>query len=111
VRSHERRRSPRIEVLGRLRGHIVALDLPVDVREISLGGMSLETPFSFPVGERQHFVLTLGDGSALSIAGRVAYCRDIGGADTARTFRTGIQFEDENADEPAPVGELLERLK
>lgn len=107
----ERRRSPRVEVLGRLQGHTVALDLPVQVREISLGGMSLETPFAFPVGDLQHFVLTLGDGSTLSLAGRVAYCRDVGGPEPAKTYRTGIQFEDEANEEPAPVGDLLERLK
>ena|SRR5688572_18583173 len=111
MRNDERRRSPRVEVLGRLQGHNIALDLPVQVIEISLGGMSLETSFQFPVGDLQHFVLTLGDGSTLSLAGRVAYCRDVGGSDTARIFRTGIQFEDEASEEPAPVGDLLERLK
>jgi hypothetical protein len=72
--------------------------------------MSLETPFEFPVGDLQHFVLTLGDGSTLSLAGRVAYCRNVAGADP-RAFRTGIQFEDDAPEEPAPVADLLERLK
>ena len=111
MRNDERRRAPRVEVIGRLQGHVVALDLPVIVREISLGGMSLETPFAFPVGDLQHFVLTLGDGSTMSLAGRVAYCRSVSGAEDAPAFRTGIQFEDDAPEEPAAVGDLLERLK
>jgi hypothetical protein len=111
MRNDERRRTPRVEVLGRVQGHVVTLDLPVIVCEISLGGMSLETPFEFPVGDLQHFVLTLGDGSTLSLAGREAYCRSVAGADNPRAFRTGIQFEDDAPEEPAPVADLLERLK
>jgi hypothetical protein len=111
MRNDERRRAPRVEVLGRVQGHVVTLGLPVIVREISLGGMSLETPFSFPVGGLQHFVLTLGDGSTLSLAGRVAHCRSISGTEDPRAFITGIQFEDDAPEEPAPVADLLERLK
>jgi hypothetical protein len=110
VRENDRRRAPRVEVLGRLQGHVVALELPVIVREISLGGMSLETPFQFPVGDLQHFVLTLGDGSRLSLAGRVAYCMNIG-EPGVRAFRTGIQFEDDAVSEPQAVGDLLAKLK
>ena len=111
MHSDDRRRAPRVEVLGRVQGHVVALELPVIVREISLGGMSLETPFQFPVGDLQHFVLTLGDGSTLELAGRVAWCRSVGAETEPRAFRTGIQFEDDAAEEPAAVVDLLQRLK
>ena len=47
--SIERRRSPRVELVGRLHGHDVSLDVPVVVRELSLGGMAIETTFSFPI--------------------------------------------------------------
>jgi hypothetical protein len=108
----ERRRSPRIDIIGRVYGHVVALDLPVTVREISLGGMSLETPFPFQIGTLHHFTLTLGDGATVLIAGRVVHSRCIAPPDGAAAFLTGIQFEDAPADEaPGAVGDLLDRLK
>jgi Tfp pilus assembly protein PilZ len=109
--SSDRRRSARIDILGRLHGHVVSLDLPVAVREISLGGMSLETPFAFPVGELHHFTLTLGDGSTVPLAGRVVYCRSLATSSDSPAFLTGIQFEDDVTSEPEAVGDLLEKLK
>ena len=44
----ERRRGHRVEVLGQLHGHLVALRLPVTVRDIGSGGFSIETPVPFP---------------------------------------------------------------
>ena len=46
--SDDRRRSARVEILGRVRGHAVSLDTAVKVRDISLVGMAIETPFAFP---------------------------------------------------------------
>ena len=108
----ERRQAPRVDILGRLHGRVVALDLPVTVREISLGGLSLETPFSFQVGTLHHFTLTLGDGSTVLMAGRVVHSRSIAPPNGAAAYLTGIQFEDAPADEgPGAVADLLERLK
>ena len=59
----ERRRSTRIEILGRLHGRVVSLDVPVRVREISLGGMAIETAVSFAEGAVHDFRLRLGDGT------------------------------------------------
>ena len=38
------------EILGRLHGHSVSLDVPVGVREISLRGMAVETALPLPEG-------------------------------------------------------------
>jgi hypothetical protein len=108
---NERRRAPRIDILGRLYGRIVSLDLPVTVREISLGGMSLETSFPFSVNDLHHFTLTLGDGSSVQLAGRVVHSRSIAAPEDPPTYLTGVQFEDETAEGPGPISNLLERLK
>ena len=107
----DRRRSTRVEVVGQIQGEVVSLDVPVRVREISLGGMSVETPRAFDVGAVSHFVLTLGDGASVEVAGKIVYSR---AADTADTlgYVTGIQFVDQ--DDPAgdtPVGGLLRQVK
>ena len=56
------------------RGELVSADLPIVVREISLGGMSIETREAFEAGAHD-FVLTLGDGAGVLVLGRVAYSR------------------------------------
>jgi len=110
--SSDRRRSPRIEILGRLHGHAVSLDVPVVVREISLGGMALETRFSFPVGAVHEFRLTLGDGSQVLLNGRVMHSRGSNTPGAPPTYVTGIQFVDEEpTDVASSVGDLIDRLK
>ena len=108
----DRRRSPRIEILGRLHGHAVSLDVPVVVKEISLGGMALETSFPFPIGAVHEFRLTLGDGAQVHLKGRVMHSRNTGAPGGASTFVTGIQFvDDEPTDEDTGVGDLIDKLK
>jgi hypothetical protein len=36
----ERRRAPRVEVLGRMQGRLLSANAPVVVREVSLGGLN-----------------------------------------------------------------------
>lgn len=109
----DRRRSPRIELLGRLHGHSVSLEVPVKVREISLGGMAIETSVQFPVGAVHEFRLTLGDESAVELTGRVLHCRNAAPADGPPVYVTGIQFIDE--DDPAhvtsPVSDIIDRVQ
>ena len=94
----DRRNNPRIQILGRLHGRAIALDVPVTVTEISLGGMGLMTDIAFPVGAVHDFQLTLGDNSVVMLRGRVAHCQKIE-SDGPR-FLSGIQFIDDESDEP-----------
>jgi hypothetical protein len=108
----ERRRSPRIELLGRLHGHSVSLDVPVTVLEISLGGMAIQTALAFPVGAVHEFRLTLGDDSTVELRGRVMHCRNTAPAGDEPTYATGVQFvEDEPSDPGSVVGDLIHRVK
>jgi hypothetical protein len=110
---HERRRAPRIEVLGRLHGHVVSLDTPVTVREISMVGLSFSAPISFPVGAEHEFRLTLGDGSVVLLKGRVVRAEEAPSGGPQPTFVMGVQFldaEDTVAEEQG-IGVVVERLK
>jgi hypothetical protein len=92
--SHDRRRSPRVAILGKLHGRIVTLDVAIAVAEISLGGMGIQTDVPFPVGAVHSFQLTLGDDSVVHLKGRVAHCQRLPGE--AERYLSGIQFlEDE----------------
>jgi hypothetical protein len=106
----DRRRSTRVEVVGRVHGQVAALDLPIVVREISLGGMSVETPRAFEVGTVNTFLLTLGDGSGVEVAGRIVYSRPSNDAHR-HFFISGIQFVDQDELHPSkPVGGLMHKI-
>ena len=108
----DRRRSPRIEILGRLHGLSVSLELPVTVLEISLGGMAIQTSRSFPISAVQAFRLTLGDDSTVELHGRIMHCRNTAPAGEPPVHVTGVQFVDDDVtDTGASVGDLINRVK
>ena len=107
--TRERRSAPRIQLFGKLHGHLVALDVPVTVTEISLGGLTVDTPLEFPVGAVHEFRLQLGDESTVLVKGRVMHCRKAGSVDGTPQFSVGIQFLDDDAD-THPVGDLIDRI-
>src|SRR5262245_29936068 len=95
--SSESRRAPRVDRVGQLQGELVSVDVPIRVREISLGGMSIETTEAFSVDTRLNFMLTLGDGAGVYVLGRVAYSRKVD-QETGPSFIVGIQFLDDEDD-------------
>jgi hypothetical protein len=104
----ERRHSPRIELLGQLHGRVVAYDVPVVVRNVSLGGLLLESTFPFTEGAVHGFRLTLGDDSSVELRGTVLRCREETAADGSTRFVTGVQFVDDAVDEG--IGGLIGKL-
>ena len=110
--SIERRRSPRVVMLDRAQGRAVSLDLAVTVRDMSLGGMSIETVFPFPEGATHEFSLTLGDGSAVLLRGRAVRSRSETSGDGSLRYVTGIQFVDDEPDGGAgSVGSFIDKAK
>ena len=93
----DRRRNPRVAILGKLHGHIVTLDVPVSVLEISLGGMGIQTTVPFPVDAIHSFQLTLGDNSVVRLMGRIAHCQRVAGDE--ERYISGVEFIDEAAND------------
>jgi PilZ domain len=93
----DRRRNPRVAILGKLHGHVVTLDVAVTVLEISLGGMGIQTTVPFPVDAVHSFQLTLGDNSVVHLKGRIAHCQRLAGEEDR--YVSGVQFIDEAADD------------
>ena len=91
--SVDRRRNPRIQLLGRLHGSVFALDVAVTVTEISLGGIAIETAIEFPRGAEHEFQLTLGDDSTVRLKGRVVHSRKL--ASEPIRYSSGIEFIEE----------------
>jgi hypothetical protein len=110
--SIDRRRTPRVEILGRLHGRVVSLDVAVTVRELSLGGLAIETDAPFPVGAVHEFNLTLGDGSTVLLQGRVMHSRNVAPSGEPAVYVTGVQFIDEEPpDADTTVEDILKKIK
>jgi hypothetical protein len=92
----ERRRHPRVTILGKLHGRVITLDLQLTVSEISLGGMAIQTDLPFPPGAIHDFQLTLGDNSVVHLKGRVAHCQRM--TTDEERYLTGIEFLDDAAE-------------
>ena len=105
----ERRRSPRMEMLGRVHGQAVSLDVPLTVREISLGGMSVEAPVPFPIDAIHEFRLTLGDGSTVLLRARVVYCKPARAAH-GPSYVCGMHFVDDEPVTGQSVTDFIERI-
>lgn len=90
---HERRKSPRLEVMGTLHGQIVPLRIAITVREIGFGGFSIETVFPLPVDAIHDFRFTLRNGSTVTVRGRVVHCRE-DARESATIYIAGLEFVD-----------------
>ena len=75
VAPQDRRGSVRLEALGTLHGQLVPFRIAISVREVSLGGFSIETVFPLPLGAFQSFRFTLRSGAALTLRARIVHCR------------------------------------
>ena len=107
----DRRRSPRIDLMGQIHGELASMDLPIVVLDISLGGMRIATPIAFEAGARGQFMLTLGDGAVVVVTGRIVRCQPIEGA-SPKAFASGVQFvDDADASGSTGVGEMLKKVE
>jgi hypothetical protein len=109
----ELRRSPRIEIFGRLHGHLVALDVPVSVTGISLGGVSFESPVDFPIGEVHEFRLALNGVASVRLKGRIVHCKVTSDRDEADPqYAAGAEFLVEDDDYVSDaILDLVERVR
>jgi hypothetical protein len=88
----DRRSTPRLEVLGRLHGQLVSLDVPISIGNVGLGGFSAESAMPFPLGARHQFRFTTHQGSEVDIRAVVVHRRPGYSADGQTFFVTGFSF-------------------
>jgi len=107
----ESRRAPRLELMERIHGHLTSLDVQVSVREISLGGLAVESELRFPDGAVHEFRLTLGDGSQVLVRARVAHSTPrTDEATGAARFLTGFEFLEDQPQDSGPIEELVDKV-
>jgi hypothetical protein len=93
----ERRRYPRIEILGRIQSRVLSLNLPIAVLDMSLGGVCIQTDITFPIGELHEFRLTANEGEPLVISARVVHSLHASRSDGTPCYFIGFEFVEDDA--------------
>jgi len=70
-----RRAAPRVEVMGQLHGLLVALRIPLVVRNLSSGGFAVEGVVAFPAGAIHTFRFTSPNGPVILVRAAAQHCR------------------------------------
>lgn len=105
-----RRRFPRLEVMGRVEGQLMPLDVPLVVRDLSQGGFSTVSHIPFPPGSSHHFRFTTASGVEVMLDAMAVHCRlAAAGADGNYTYVTGFEFHS-SARTDAGVAMLIDTL-
>ena len=105
----DKRDTERIPILGDLRGDIMVFE-PLQVREISRGGASIETRFPLVIDSLHELRLTLGTQSVV-LKGRVAHSRIADMDQELITYRSGIEFIDASERVRQVISDFLDTLK
>ena len=106
----ERRRNPRIDVLGQVHVQIVTCPAPASLREISLGGFSIETTTPFAPGQRHDFHFTLDDGSELQVRATSVHCSLVRVVSGLSMHLSGFEFIQRDAAVRDDVEEFVGRI-
>jgi len=105
----DKRDTERVHILGGLQGEIMVFE-PLQIKEISRGGASVETLFPLSLNSLHELRLTLGTKSVV-LKGRVAHSRISEVDQEVVTYRTGIEFVEPSERVQAVISEFLETLK
>jgi hypothetical protein len=95
-------------MVGKMIGRLQAIDRQLVVRDVSLGGMSIETPVPLEAGTVLQFVLTLGDGAGVDVVGRIVRCVEVAGS-AGPAFISGVEFIDVEP-EANQLPDLMDRI-
>jgi hypothetical protein len=88
--NNNHRDAERIQILGDLRGEVMVFQ-PMAIREISRGGVQVETAFPLHLDSLHDCRLTLGDRSVV-VKGRVVHCSISDVNQEVVMYRSGIEF-------------------
>jgi PilZ domain len=90
LNTHNHRDAERIQILGDLHGEVMVFQ-PMAIREISRGGVQVETSFPLHLDSLHECRLTLGDRSIV-VKGRVVHCSISDVNQETVMYRSGIEF-------------------
>jgi len=105
----ERRDFERIAILGSLIGEIVVYQ-PMTIRDIGLGGASVETSFALHLDSLHDLRLTLGNRSII-LKGRVVHSQVSDMDQEAVIYRSGLEFVEASDRVRVAITEYMTELK
>jgi PilZ domain len=109
VADKDKRDSERIDLLGLLQGEVKIFQ-PTAVRQMSRGGMQIETRFALQLDALHEFRLTIGEQSVV-LRGRVVHSHISEVDQDVVTYVTGVEFIELSPHATTVINEFLELLR
>lgn len=109
-RDDNKRDSDRLELLGGLSGEVMVYQ-PMVIREISSGGIQIETGFPLQLDSLHDFRLTLSGGRSLVVKGRVVHSHISDVDQDVIRYSSGIEFVEPAERVSAVIGEFIGILR
>ena len=107
----DRRRFPRFETMGRVVGTLMAIDLPVRVRDVGFGGFAIETVDPVVPGETHRVRLTTSDDWSIIVDAQSLHCRPSCAADGSPRYVTGFALlTPESPDTQRGIARVIESI-
>jgi hypothetical protein len=105
----DRRDNERVPILGDLHAEIVVFQ-PMLIRDISIGGITIESRYPLQLNSLHDIRLILGSTSVI-VKGRVVHSRISDVDQDIVTYRSGVEFVDPPEHASAAVAEYVQELK
>lgn len=105
----DNRDSERIDLLGLLRGEVMVFQ-PTAVRQISRGGMSVETRVALQLDSLHDFRLTIGEQSVV-VKGRVAHSHISEVDQDVVVYVSGVEFIELTAHTASVINQFVDLLR
>jgi hypothetical protein len=105
----EKRDAERVLILGELQGEIMVFE-PMLVKEVSLGGITLDTRFPLQLNSLHDLRLELG-GRSIIVKGRVVHSRISDVDQDVVTYRSGVEFVEVSDRVSAAIAEFLDAVR
>jgi hypothetical protein len=105
----DKREAERVSILGELHGEVMVFQ-PMLVRDVSRGGVTVETRFPLQIDSLHDVRLTLGDRSVV-LKGRVVHARISDVDQDTVLYRNGLEFVEPSQAVAAVIAEFLDTVK
>jgi hypothetical protein len=102
----DKRQAERVAMLGELHGEVMVFQ-PMVVRDVSRGGVTVETRFPLQINSLHDIRLAL-DGKSVIVKGRVAHCHISDVDQDIVVYRTGFEFIEPS---PAVLGAIVDFIE
>ncbi len=105
----EKRDTERVPMLGELQGEMMVFQ-PMVVKEVSVGGATVETRYPLHLNSLHDLRLVLGE-TSIVVKGRVVHCQISDVDQDIVTYKTGLEFIEPSDRVTSAIADYLESVK